>query len=188
MIDMAMHMMDIAQNSIRAEATKIDIGFEEQSSDATLLFYLSDNGSGMTKEMIEKLKNPFFTTRITRRVGLGIPFLKMTCEQTGGNMKINSQPGIGTSIEAVYKTDNPDCLPLGDIAGYLMLLIVGNPDIRINFSYKLDENRFHLDTEELRQNGITDFHNNEMASAIKEYINENLKDITSKRNKNSFLC
>ena len=122
-----MHMMDIVQNSIRANATKIEIDFLEDSQNATLTFSVKDNGSGMTSATIEKLEDAFFTTRTTRRVGLGVPFLKMSSEQTGGSLKIQSELGTGTTIEAVYKTNHPDCLPLGDLSGYLVLLLIGNP-------------------------------------------------------------
>lgn len=188
MTDLAMHMMDIVQNSIRANATKIEIGFLENSQENTLAFSVRDNGSGMPEETVAKLVDPFYTTRTTRKVGLGVPFLKMTCEQTGGFLKINSELGVGTMIEALYKTDNPDCLPLGDLGGYLMLLLIANPGIHFSFRYRIDEYEFSLDTKELEQQGITELSNNEMASAVKEYINENLKEIFTNRPKESYLC
>ncbi|MEA4949623.1 MAG: ATP-binding protein [Petrimonas sp.] len=188
MVDLAMHMMDIVQNSIRANATKIDIGFLENKQDATLTFSVKDNGSGMAPETVAKLENPFFTTRTTRRVGLGVPFLKMSSEQAGGSLKIQSEPGAGTTIEAVYKTDNPDCLPLGDLGGYLVLLLIANPGIHFSFRYKIDESEFSLDTKELEEQGITELSKNEMAPAVKEYINENLKELYANRNRESYLC
>ncbi|HMM18013.1 MAG TPA: ATP-binding protein [Petrimonas sp.] len=188
MVDLAMHMMDIVQNAVRANATKIDIGFLEYSRDATLTFSVNDNGSGMTPETVEKLEDPFFTTRTSRRVGLGVPFLKMSSEQAGGSLKVVSSPGVGTRIEAVYRTDNPDCLPLGDLAGYLVLLLVANPGIRFSLRYKMDENEFSLDTGEWTEQGITEFSKNEMAPAVKEYIHENLKELYKNRNTESYLC
>ncbi len=188
MVDLAMHMMDIVQNAVRANATKIDIGFLENNRDDTLAFSVKDNGSGMTPETVEKLEDPFFTTRTTRRVGLGVPFLKMSSEQAGGSLKVVSSPGAGTTVEAVYRTDNPDCLPLGDLAGYLVLLLVANPGIRFSFRYKLDENEFSLDTGEWARQGITEFSKNEMAPAVKEYIRENLKELYKSRSTESYLC
>ncbi|MDO5523000.1 MAG: ATP-binding protein [Bacteroidia bacterium] len=188
MVDLAMHMMDIVQNSIRANATRIEIDFLEDSRKATLAFSVKDNGSGMAPETVEKLEDPFFTTRTTRRVGLGVPFLKMSSEQTGGSLKIQSELGVGTTIEAVYKTNNPDCLPLGDLAGYMVLLLVANPEIHFSFRYRIDGSEFLLDTQELAQQGITELSNNEMASALKEYINENLKEIYANRKTASYLC
>lgn len=182
-----MHTMDIVQNSIRAKATCIEIEFIENSETNTFAFRIKDNGCGMNNETMQQLENPFFTTRATRRVGLGIPFLKMTAEQTGGSLHIESKKGVGTDIRAVYKTDNPDCLPLGDIAGYLALLLKANPDIWFVFRYKFDNECFMLDSEELKIQKI-DLQYAQMVAAVKEYIYENLKEIQKSRKKESFLC
>lgn len=187
MTDLAMHMMDIAQNSIRAKATRIKIDFIENSKTNTLIFRIKDDGSGMNSETVAKLSDPFFTTRITRRVGLGVPFLKMTAEQTGGTLKIESKEHAGTLIEAMYKTDHPDCLPLGDIAGYLTLLLKANPEICIAFCYQFDNEKFSIDSEELKTQEI-DLRYAQMVSAVKEYIHKNLKEIQKNRKKGSFLC
>ena len=187
MVDMAMHMMDIAQNSIRAEAENVDIDFFENSYDATLLFRVKDDGNGMNPEELKMVSDPFFTTRITRKVGLGIPFLKMNCEQTGGGLEVFSVRGEGTSVEAICRTDNPDCLPLGDIAGYLTLLLRANPDIRIRFSYRIDSEEYLLDTKELEEQGIS-LQQQGMSTLLKSFIETNLKEIYSYRSKKSYLC
>jgi len=187
MVDLAMHLMDIVQNSIRAQASEIGICFFEESCDHTLTFRVKDNGCGMDKETVEKLADPFFTTRTTRRVGLGIPFLKMTCEQSGGSLLVQSETGAGTIVEAVYRTDHPDCLPLGDIAGYMALLLQANPDIHLRFSYRIDQSLFAIDAHELKEEGI-DLKYPEMVPAVKEFIGLNLKEIYSKRPPVSFLC
>ncbi|MFA5554930.1 MAG: ATP-binding protein [Phycisphaerae bacterium] len=187
MIDLAMHMMDIVQNSIRAGAKKIGIDFIENNDEATLLFRVTDDGSGMNEESLEKLHDPFYTTRTTRRVGLGVPFLKMTCEQTGGYLKVQSEEGKGTFIEAAFRTDNPDCLPLGDIAGYLTLLLRANADIHFRFTYNLDELDFTLDSEELNEQGI-ELQHAEMLSMVKQFIRENLQLLYRDRSPVSYLC
>lgn len=187
MIDMAMHMMDIVQNSIRAGAKRIGIDFVESNHKAMLLFRVTDDGSGMSEESLQKLPDPFYTTRTTRKVGLGLPFLKMTCEQTGGSLKAVSEEGKGTSIEAVFRTDSPDCLPLGDIAGYLTLLLRANANIHFRFTYKLDELDFTLDSEELKEQGI-ELQHAEMLSLVKQYIRENLQALQRNRSRVSFLC
>ncbi len=187
MVDMAMHMMDISQNSIRAEAKNILISFYEDSINDLLVFSVKDDGLGMSAEEIKRLEDPFFTTRTTRKVGLGIPFLKMTCEQTGGFLSIQSKNGEGTTIKATYRTDNPDCLPTGDIAGYLAMLLLANPEIRIKFTYNIDGKKFVLDTDELKQQGIY-LHQSGMSGLIKTYLKENLNEITSYRSAKSYLC
>ncbi len=176
MTDLAMHMMDIAQNSLRADARNVGIDIEESSGDHTLTLRVTDDGKGMSRKTVEKLVDPFFTTRNTRRVGLGIPFLKMTCEQTGGGLKITSTEGEGTIIEAIYRTDNIDCLPMGDVPGYLSLLLKANPEVTFRFSYRVDESEFVLDTDELREQGI-ELEAAGMLAAVKEYIRENMNAI-----------
>ena len=176
MIDLAMHMMDIVQNSLRAGAREIDIELIENSNDSTLLFRVKDDGMGMDRETLDKIADPFFTTRTTRKVGLGIPFLQMTCEQAGGRLALFSEKGKGSTVEAAYNTGHPDCLPLGDIAGYLALLLRTNPEVRFRFTCRVDEAEFRLDSDELKEQGI-ELRYPQMLGAVKEYIRENLRGI-----------
>jgi signal transduction histidine kinase len=187
MIDLAMHMMDIAQNSLRAGAETVEIDLTENSRDHTLLFRVKDNGCGMDEETVKKLADPFFTTRTTRKIGLGVPFLKMTCEQAGGGLTVLSEKGKGSVVEAVYRTDHPDCLPLGDMAGYLVLLLRANPGIRFRFTCRIDEAEFILDSGELKEQGI-DLQYPQMLDAVREYIRENLKEIYREQPPHGFLC
>ncbi len=181
-------MMDIAQNSIRAGAKNIELKIIENNEEFTLTFSVKDDGTGMDEKTAAKLADPFFTSRTTRKVGLGVPFLKMTSEQTGGSLDIYSEKGVGTEIKAVYKTNHPDCIPLGDLAGYLILLLIANPGINFAFTYEMDEEKFEMSTRELKENGIEELSNAEMSAAVKEYINENLKELFGQRKKESYLC
>ena len=187
MVDLSMHLMDIVQNSIRANAKTIDILFEEKTKTHTLTFVVNDDGIGIDREMLKKIDDPFFTTRNTRRIGLGVPLLKMTCEQTGGNLEVKSEPKIGASVKAVYRTDHPDCLPLGDIAGTLSLLLKANPEIRFRVLYRLDDDEFRFDSEELKQFGI-DLNTAEMFLALKEFFAANFEELFRKRPPDSYLC
>lgn len=188
MTDLAMHMMDIVQNSIRANASEIKIIFDENVIENELSFTVVDNGCGMTDEQLNKVTDPFFTSRTTRKIGLGVPFLKMTSEQTGGSFCITSRKELGTEIKAIYKTDNIDCLPLGDITGYLMLVLIANPTIQIIFKYSLGEEEFCLDTKELKEEGIEDLSDPDLGNAVREYISENLIQVFKNRGQNSYLC
>lgn len=187
MIDLAMHMMDIVQNSLRAGAGMIEIDLIENSLDHTLLFRVRDDGSGMDEEMVKKLDDPFFTTRTTRKVGLGVPFLKMTCEQTGGRLEVFSEEGRGSVIEAVYCTNHPDCLPLGDMAGNLALLLRANPKVGFRFICRIDDTEFILDSDELKELGI-ELQYPQMLGAVREYIQKNLREIYEKQSSHGFLC
>src|SRR5690554_6391750 len=142
MVDMAMHMMDIAQNSIRAGAKNICISFFEDKDSNVLIFRIIDDGKGMSTKELSRVSDPFFTTRTTRKVGLGIPLLKITCEQCGGHLTVTSESRVGTTVEATYRTDNPDCLPIGDIPGYPLILLIPNSPLRIRYPYKIDKEEF----------------------------------------------
>lgn len=187
MIDLAMHIMDIVQNSLRAGAGRIGIDLIVNSRDHTLLLRIKDDGAGMDTEMVKKLDDPFFTTRTTRKVGLGVPFLKMTCEQTGGRLKVFSEEGRGSVMEAIYRTDHPDCLPLGDMGGYLALLLRTNTHVCFRFTFRIDDAEFILDSDELKKQGI-ELQHPQMLGAVREYIRENLKQIYGKQPTYGFLC
>ncbi|MFA6661060.1 MAG: ATP-binding protein [Bacilli bacterium] len=187
MVTLAMHMIDIVQNAIRAQAGVITIGLEEQGRASALLFRVKDDGTGMDRQSRERVSDSFFTTRTTRRVGLGIPLLKMTCEQTGGSFRVQSAEGSGTTIEALYRTDHPDCLPLGDLAGSLVMLVKANPEIRFCFSYRIDATEFRFDTGELAEQGI-DLQHPQMLTPVKTYIRENLEQLWQQRAPASYLC
>ena len=187
MVDIAMHMMDIAQNSVRANASLIDISFVEDETKNLLTFSLRDDGDGMSPELLEKVTDPFVTTRTTRRVGLGLPFLKMTAEQAGGSFHIDSKVNQGTFVSVSYRTDNVDCLPLGDVSAYLILLFIANPELDIRFKYVFNKNEFAVGTMELREQGIVDLQDADMARAIKEYVKENLNELWEMRSQSSYL-
>lgn len=162
MDEFSLYVLDIAMNSVRAGATKIRILLKEDGD--VLDFTVEDNGCGMTKEQIEKLADPFFTTRKTRRVGLGIPFLKMLAEMTGGNVRVISTPEAqtdapplypggsahGTRIVARFGRRHIDFLPLGDLVGTLVTLIQGAPERDFTYRHETDGGTVSLSTEEIR--------------------------------------
>lgn len=127
MRDLSMHVLDIAQNSIKAGAGLVTVSFEKNEQ-GLLTFSVQDNGCGMSPEFLAKVTDPFTTTRTTRKVGLGIPMLKQSAEMCGGSFFIQSEPGVGTLIQASFDTRNIDCIPMGDICDSLLSLVVLNPD------------------------------------------------------------
>ena len=149
-------MMDIAQNSISAGASLITIQVVEDLPGDLLSISVTDNGCGMTKEQVEHVIDPFYTTRTTRSVGLGVPLFKMEAEMTGGSFVIDSEKGKGTTLTASFKPSSVDMIPLGDIAGTVQLLISCNPDRDFLFTRQRrgtdgTQRDFALDTRELRQ-------------------------------------
>ena len=127
--DLSAHVLDIAENSVMAEGTEVRVEVLEEKAADRLSFSVEDNGRGMSKEFISKVTDPFTTTRTTRRVGMGLPFLKQSAELCGGRLDIVSEPGKGTKTTASFMMSSIDRPPLGDIPATLMALIMGSPEI-----------------------------------------------------------
>ena len=127
MRDLSMHVLDIAQNSIKAGASLVTIGFTVDEK-RVLTFFVRDDGCGMPPDLLARVTDPFTTTRTTRKVGLGIPMLKQSAEMAGGGFGIESTLGEGTYIHASFDLANIDCIPMGEICDSLLSLIVLNPD------------------------------------------------------------
>ena len=128
----------------------------------------------MTEEQVKNVTDPFFTSRKTRRVGLGVPFFKMAAEMTGGSFEIGSQVGVGTFLCAEFCTDSIDCMPLGDINGTVHALVTLNSQIDFVYTRRIDSRSFTLDTRELREIlGDIEFSEPEVADFIREYLDAN---------------
>lgn len=149
MKELSLNILDIAQNSVKAEASEITISLTEDES-GMLTLEIGDNGCGMSEEMLSRVTDPFTTSRTTRKVGLGLPFLKLAAEQTGGEMSIDSKLGEGTVVKAVFDTKSIDFTPLGDIISTVTTLVMGSPDIDFLFTHKAPGTDVRLDTKELR--------------------------------------
>ena len=149
MKDLSMHILDIAENSVRAGSADVDVELYYQGNRLELV--IRDNGCGMDAEMVRNITDPYTTSRTSRKVGLGLPFLKMNAEQTGGRVDVESEPGKGTWVRAVFMKDHIDCIPEGDIPATLASLISGHPDV--NFRIRIDKNgeSFDLSTEEIKE-------------------------------------
>ena len=153
MKELSLYILDITMNSVRAGASDIGITLIEKNN--ILDMFITDNGCGMTAEQVEKLSNPFFTTRTTRKVGLGVPFLRMLAEMTGGNVSIKSVPESesedhGTEVHAVFHTDHIDFVPLGDIVETVITLIQGSPDVNFIYLHETDKGQVRLSVPEIK--------------------------------------
>ncbi len=147
--EIALHLLDIAQNSVTAGATELTLSLAEHENILTMT--VADNGRGMTADFLANVLDPFTTTRTTRKVGLGLPLLRLSAEQTGGSLAIESAPGMGTTTTAFFHLDHIDCPPLGDVAGTLALFLQGAPEtLETRFIHETDHARFELDTREVR--------------------------------------
>lgn len=147
MKDLSMHIMDIAENSVRAGATEVEVCLA--FSEDTLEMTIRDNGCGMDAKMVQKITDPYTTSRTTRKVGLGLPFLKMNAEQTGGSIEVESERGRGTTVKAVFFTNNIDCIPMGDVASTLSLLMTGNPEVNVIVKIQKNDEVFEISSKEI---------------------------------------
>ena len=150
MKELSLNILDIAENSVKAGATLTEILVEETGD--TLTLTIRDDGCGMDEDTVRGVTDPFYTTRTTRAVGLGLPLLKLEAEQTGGGVTVASTVGEGTTVTAVFHTDHIDCPPVGDMAETMVTLIQGHPDMDFLFTHQReDKETVKLDTKELRQ-------------------------------------
>ena len=148
MKEIALYVLDIAQNSITANASVLEIALSETAE--TIVFTIADNGKGMSPELLARVSDPFTTTRTTRKMGLGIPLLRMAVEQTGGSLTIESTEGVGTTATARFCAGHIDCPPVGDMAGTITLLLQGAPQLELHYTCTVDGASFQLTTEEIR--------------------------------------
>ena len=149
MDDFSHYMLDIAENSVSAGATAVTIEFTYSVKNNLVEFIVEDNGCGMSEEAVKSVVNPFFTSRTTRRVGMGIPFLKQMAELCGGSINIESTLGKGTRISARFQVDSIDCPPMGDMASTLLSLIMRSPRIDWNYVQKTDKGEYAFSISEL---------------------------------------
>lgn len=173
MKELSLNILDIVQNSIAAGAEHIGIALIEDA-DGKLQMTVCDDGCGMHAETLARVTDPFCTSRKTRKVGMGIPLLRLAAEQTGGSFEITSKKGVGTSTKAVFHSDSIDFTPLGDMTSTVTVLISMNTDRDFIYRRSVDEKEFVLDTREIKNilDGVP-LDNPDVVQWMKEYIDEN---------------
>ena len=178
MLELALHVLDIAENSSRAQASLIEITITEDLNRDVFSLDINDNGQGMDEKTMEKALDPFYTTKKVRRFGLGLPMLKQATAAAGGGFSLQSEVGKGTRVHAEFKHSHVDRQPLGDIAGVITMLILGNPDIEIIYTHQKNGNTYTLDTRELREGlGDVPLNNMEVLNLIRDNIREGIEEL-----------
>ena len=184
MKEISLNILDIAENSVRAKATLTTIEITE--TDSELLLKITDDGTGMEKEVVEGVINPFYTTRTTRSVGLGIPLIKLAAEQTGGSFKINSKhislypENHGTVVEVKFNKNHIDYTPLGNTVASITTLIQGHPETDFLFRHTFNEKSILLDTRELKDElGDIPLNTYEVIKWVEEYLVEQYSTLYS---------
>lgn len=178
MTELSLNILDIANNSIRANATVIQIEVRIHNHDDLLLIRITDNGDGISKESLTHVEDPFYTTRTTRRIGLGIPFFKQSALDCQGEFQLTSILGEQTTVTATYRLSHIDRMPLGDINSTIYALIIANKHLDVYYTYQVDDKEFSLDTRDLRSIlGDIPFDSPMVSDYIKEYLRENQYDV-----------
>ena len=152
MPELALHILDLVQNSVSAGATRVVVTIAWDTSADTLLISIEDDGKGMSPELLKRVESPFTTTRTTRKVGLGIPLFKQLAEMCGGELTLQSTVGKGTKTQATFTASHMDLPPMGDLKGTMETLIIANPE-RPDFClvYRVDKEEFVFDTAVVRE-------------------------------------
>ncbi len=178
MIELALHILDIAENSTRAQASLVEITIVEDLIEDILSFEIRDNGSGMDEETLRKAMDPFYTTKKVRRVGLGLPMLAQAAQRAGGGFEIESSPGRGTRVCARFRHSHIDRQPMGDISGVISALVLGSPDIDFLYTHRKHGKTYILDTREIRRElGDIPLNHMEVLTFIRENVREGIEEL-----------
>ena len=178
MKEISMHILDVVMNSITAKATMIEILIEDSIRSNHLKINIKDNGIGMSSEMLRLVTDPFYTTRTTRRVGLGLPMFKEACERCNGYFGISSCLGEGTTIDCCFERNNIDRVPLGNMGDTIMTIINSLSGCELIYKHVTDIGSFTLSTADIKSAlDSAALNDNEVLLWIKEYVNENIESI-----------
>ena len=151
MQDLSLHILDIAENSIRAGARRIEILLSEDVERDLLTIEIKDDGKGMDPKTLRRAPDPFFTGKPGRKVGLGLAMFRQATREAQGSFEISSEPATGTRITATFRRSHPDCKPLGDMSATLETLVAGNPGVDFRYEHRTGAEVTRFDTREARR-------------------------------------
>ncbi len=178
MEDLSLHILDIVENAITAKAKKIDVLIREELNEDRLVIEIIDDGIGMDEKLREKAIDPFFTTRTSRRVGLGLSLMAQAAREAGGMLRIESESGKGTKVTATFQYSHIDRKPLGSMIETMTTLLLGNPKLDISYSHQKEGKTYTLSSHALKER----FKNRSLASPeaiqwLKRHLKEGLAQI-----------
>lgn len=180
MKELTLHLLDIVENSISAKAKNIFIKVEENLITDRLILLIKDDGIGMDADTVRKIVDPFVTSRTTRKVGLGIPLLKAAAEACNGEFSIQSEKGKGTTVQVEFQHSHIDRMPLGDLTGTLMTLVVGSPEIHWVFQYCMNQQEFIFDDQPIKDQLVDiPLSDPQVLSFLRNFIQEGIAEAKS---------
>ena len=181
MLELALQILDIAENSVRAGAKTVRITVAEQVRADRLRIEIVDDGRGMNEAELQRAIDPFYSTKKVRRVGLGLPMLADAAQRSGGRFAISSQEGVGTRVAVSFQLSHLDRQPLGDLEGALVVLLAGNGGVDFVYRHRRGKKGFTLDTRQIRrQIGEIPLNHPEVIRFVRQHIREGLSDIGTK--------
>ena len=178
MRELALHVLDIAQNAEAAGAATVAIRIVEDTAGDSISLSVTDDGKGMDEETIARVTDPFYTTRTTRKVGLGLPLLRSGALACGGSFSIESKVGEGTVVTATYPLRHIDRPPLGDIASTMLTILLGNQEIDYIYTHDKDGASFSFASKEMKEalEGVS-FTQPDVYAWLKEFLAEGEKTL-----------
>jgi len=180
MQELALHLLDIGENAIRAHAGLLTIDITESGADDALYITIEDNGTGMTQTQAEQALDPFYTTRGSARVGLGLALLDQAARRAGGSLQLRSSPAAGTRVTACFVHSHIDRQPLGDVAGALIALLLNGPGLDIVYQHRVDAHTYVLDTRSMRRHlGDVPLTTPAVLSWLRDHISQGISDVGS---------
>ncbi len=151
MLELSLHVLDVIENAVEAGASRIQVRIEEDRDADLLLIEIVDDGRGMSEAVLKRVLNPFYTTRNTRHVGLGLPLFLEAARRCEGDLIIQSEPGKGTRVKATFRHSHIDRAPLGNIPSALLAILLSEHPVDLDYSHRVGDRNFHLDTGEIRK-------------------------------------
>lgn len=178
MKELSLHILDIVMNSVKAQSSLIEVDIEDSIEKNLLKIVIRDNGRGIDEETLKNVTNPFFTTRTTRKVGLGLPLLKEACERCGGYFKIDSKAGKGTVVESSFERNNIDRAPLGNMGETVIAVINSLDGSEFVYNHKTDKGIFQMSTIQIKEilDGA-DINDINVILWLRDYVNENIMEL-----------
>lgn len=178
MDELALHLLDLLMNSVEAGSTAVSVVICEELAKDVLVMEVSDDGRGIDEAMVDKVLDPFSTTRRSRRVGLGLALLDMAARQCEGGVRVESQRGRGTRVVATFQHSHVDRAPLGDLAQTLAVFLAANPGVSLTYRHEFDGARFLFDSVEWsRRLGDTSFGDPAVAVWLRSHLAEGLQNL-----------
>ena len=178
MQEISLHILDIVQNSIEAEATFTKLEIIEDTAKDTLIIRIIDNGKGMDKKKSQLVLSPFVTTRTTRRVGLGLPLLNMNAQNCDGYLKIDSKPNEGTVVEAMFKHSHIDRPPMGNLVETIQTILIGSPNLDFEYEHTVNDKCLSLSSKDIHETlGEIDLSHPDVIKWLEEWLTENISNL-----------